>query len=85
MSVSSHYPDFATHQALVRGMMRPSPDSAWYLLELPNGMFAAFWHAGYEHPDYVQSIAEGKYRDVCAYRSRSRDRVLKYIAANPLS
>ena len=33
------------HRAAVLRMSHPCPYPEWYLLELPNGMWAAFWYA----------------------------------------
>lgn len=65
------------NRAVLR-MARQSPYPEWMLLELPNGMWAAFWAQGFDTP-YCQHIAEGRYRSVCAYRSRTKERVLSYM------
>lgn len=67
----------AWNQAVL-SMARPCPYPEWMLLELPNGMWAAFWAQGFDTP-YCQHIAEGRYRSVCAYRSRTKERVLSYM------
>lgn len=59
-------------------MAHHCPYPEWMLLELPNGMFGALWSQGFDSW-MCQEIAEGRYRNVCAYRSRSKDRVLAYM------
>jgi hypothetical protein len=48
------------------------------LLELPDGYFAAFWAAGIEI-SHATSVAEGRYRDACAFWSTDREKVLHYM------
>lgn len=69
----------AKHKVL--SLSRQCPYAEWLLLELPTGMWAAFWSQGLD-TEHAESIANGFYRDACAYRSKSRDRVLKYMAEN---
>lgn len=64
-------------------MARTCPYPEWMLLELPNGMWAAFWGQGFDSI-YCREIAEGRFRAVCAYRSRVKDRVLSYMARHRL-
>lgn len=69
------------HMETVLRLARPCPYPEWMLLELPNGMFGALWSAGFAG-EWSIAIAEGRYRDGCAYRSRDRERVLRYMGQN---
>lgn len=69
-------------EALLR-LVRPCPYPEWMLLELPNGMWAAFWKQGFHGP-HCTAMAEGRYRDACAYRSKDQDWVLRYMSKNRL-
>jgi hypothetical protein len=71
------------HKEAVLRLIRPCPYPEWLLLELPNGMWGALWYAGFE-ADHCIAIADGHYRDACAYRSREKGRVLNYMAKNRL-
>jgi hypothetical protein len=44
-------------------------------------MWGALWAAGFEG-ELCIAIADGRYRNGCAYRSRNRERVLRYMARN---
>lgn len=69
-------------QAVLK-LCRPCPYPEWLLLELPDGRFGAFWHQGFEI-DHATAVAQGKYRLACARISKSRDKVLAYMAKNRL-
>lgn len=60
-------------------LVRPCPYPEWLLLELPNGLWAAFWAQGLESENCI-AVAEGRFRDGCAYRSKNKERVLRYMA-----
>lgn len=64
--------------AAVLRMARECPYPEWMLLELPNGMYGAFWSQGFDSP-WCEDIANGHYRRACSYRSRSKERVLAYM------
>jgi hypothetical protein len=70
-------------EALLR-LARPCPYPEWMLLDLPNGMWAAFWKQGFDTAN-CSSVAEGRYREGCAYRSKDKDRVLRFMSKNRLS
>ncbi len=67
------------HMEAVLRLARPCPYPEWMLLELPNGLWGALWSAGFDG-EWSIAIAEGHYRAACAYRSRDRERVLRYMA-----
>ncbi|WP_155675292.1 hypothetical protein [Burkholderia territorii] len=69
-------------EAVLR-LCQACPYTEWLLLELPNGMYAAFWSVGIETENAI-AVAEGRFRDACAYRSRSKERVLEYMSRNRL-
>ncbi|CAG4900276.1 hypothetical protein R69919_02725 [Paraburkholderia gardini] len=71
------------HRAVLLRLCRPSPYPEWLLLQLTNGMFGAFWHQGFDG-DLCITVAEGRYRDGCAYRSRAEQRVLEWMNRNRL-
>lgn len=73
----------APFNAAVLALSRPCPYPEWMLLELPNGMWAAFWSQGF-NSSYCESIANGRYREVCSYRSRVKERVLAHMAKHLL-
>lgn len=75
------YPAESHHKEAVLHLARPSPYPEWMLLELPNGLWGALWYAGFEG-ELCIAIAEERYRDGCAYRSRVRERVLRFMARN---
>ena len=72
-------PSTSEEKETVLGMARPCTYPEWLLLELPNGMWGALWAQGLE-TGHCTAIAEGRYRDGCAYRSREKNRVLAYMA-----
>lgn len=69
--------------AVVLRMARPCPFPEWMLLELPTGMWGALWSQGFDSW-HCESIARGKYREACAYRSRVKERVLFYMSEHLL-
>lgn len=75
------YPAEPHHKEAVLRLARPCPYPEWMLLELPNGLWGALWAAGFAG-EWSIAIAEGRYRAACAYRSRVRERVLRFMARN---
>jgi len=68
------------NRAMFLRMLRPCPYPEWLLLELPSGMFGAFWKSGHDDLHRVDIVVNPRrgYR-VLAYRSRKHERVLEYM------
>ena len=49
----------------------------WYLLLLPDGKWAAFWHQGLD-TCFSEAIFDGNYESVCAFIGNKRD-TIEYI------
>lgn len=52
----------------------------WYLLFLPNGKWAAFWHQGLD-TCFSEAIFDGDYESVCAFIGNKKD-TIEYILSS---
>jgi hypothetical protein len=56
----------AHHDEYVLSLARNCPFPEWLLLELPNGLWAAFWHQGIGG-EHSTGVWEGKFEKVCSF------------------
>ncbi|GGJ52622.1 hypothetical protein ALP32_200295 [Pseudomonas avellanae] len=65
------------HDEYVLSLARECPFPEWLLLELPDGKWGAFWHAGLEGT-WATAVWEGDY-SACALVHADRFEVLRYM------
>lgn len=67
-------------RAIVLRMVRAEHGPFWWLLELPDGRWAAFWKQGFEI-DHCTALAAAEFQGdwPCAYISDNRDDVESWI------
>jgi hypothetical protein len=75
------YASTPEEDAIVLKMSRRCDYPGWLLLELPDGRWAALWHAAIGS-DYATGVAEGDYAGSCACISADKQVVLDYLTAS---
>ena len=75
------YASTPEEDAIVLKMSRRCDYPGWLLLELPDGRWAALWHAAIGS-DYATGVAEGNYEGSCACISADKQVVLDYLTAS---
>jgi hypothetical protein len=75
------YASTPEEDAIVLKMSRRCDYPGWLLLGLPDGRWAALWHAAIGS-DYATGVAEGDYEGSCACISADKQVVLDYMTAS---
>lgn len=70
------------HDEFVLSLARECPFPEWFLLELPNGLWAAFWSQGLGG-EHATAVWEGDYQ-ACSLTHRDRFEVLRHMEKHRL-